>query len=101
MYGDLAAAKPSTQIRRNMQRNYARLLARLVVAPPLGTPLDAQALARVELTAVDSGARRALAKRGLDLQTRAHLAALQMDAERTLDAKIVLPPGGTSRAGAQ
>ena len=34
---------------------------------------------------------RALAKSGLDLQTRAHLVSLQADVERALDAKFVLP----------
>ena len=91
VFGDLDAGRPSTQIRRNLQRAYARMLARMITSPVPGTPLDAQALARVELTSVDGLTKHALAKSGLDLQTRAHLVALQADVERALDAKFVLP----------
>jgi hypothetical protein len=91
VFGGLDAGRPSTQIRRNLQRAYARMLARMITAPLPGTPLDAQALARLELTSVDGQTKRALAKSGLDLQTRAHLVSLQADVERALDAKFVLP----------
>lgn len=105
VFRDLETGRASTQIRRNMQRTYARMLGRMITAPAPGTPLDAQALARVELTDVDARARRALHKPNVDLQTRAHLGALQTDAERALDARVVLPlaaetPGGVERAGA-
>jgi hypothetical protein len=91
VFGGLDAGRPSTQIRRNLQRAYARMLARMITAPLPGMPLDAQALARLELTSVDGQTKRALAKSGLDLQTRAHLVSLQADVERALDAKFVLP----------
>jgi hypothetical protein len=91
MFGDIAKGRPSSQIRRNLQRAYARMLARMAVAPLPGTPLDAQALARVELADLDDATKRALATHGLDLQTRAHLAALRTDVEHALDAKAVLP----------
>jgi hypothetical protein len=91
VFAGLDSGRPTTQIRRNLQRTYARMLARMVTTPAPGTPLDAQALARVELTDVGSTTKRALARRGLDLQTRAHLAALDVDIERALDAKVVLP----------
>jgi hypothetical protein len=67
------------------------MLARMITSPLPGTPLDAQALARLELTSVDGQTKRALAKSGTDLQTRAHLISLQADVERALDAKFVLP----------
>jgi hypothetical protein len=91
VFGGLDAGRPSTQIRRNLQRAYARMLARMITSPVPGTPLDAQALARLELTSVDGLTKRALAKSALDLQARAHLVALQADVERALDAKFVLP----------
>jgi hypothetical protein len=91
VFGDLASERSSTQVRRNLQRSYARMLERLTVAPPRGTPLDAQALARLELTSVADASRRALARHDLDLQTRAHLTALSVETERALDAKGVLP----------
>jgi hypothetical protein len=91
VFDDLDSDRHATQIRRNLQRTYARMLARLATTPAAGTPLDAQALARVELTDVAAKTKRALARRGLDLQTRAHLAALDVETERALDAKIALP----------
>ena len=81
IFGDLALGRPTTQIRRNEQRAYARMLARLATRPARDTPPDAQALARLELTNVAGDAKRALAKPVLDLQTRAHLVALRIDAE--------------------
>jgi len=91
VFDDLGSERDATQIRRNLQRTYARMLAHLATTPQAGTPLDAQALARVELTDVAAKTKRALSRRGLDLQTRAHLAALDVETERALDAKIALP----------
>jgi hypothetical protein len=91
MFGDLTNGRPTTQVRRNLQRAYARMLTRMAVRPLPGTPLDAQALARVELTDLDSATRKALGNRNLDLQTRAHLASMQIDVERALDARATLP----------
>jgi hypothetical protein len=91
VFGGLDSGRPTTQIRRNLQRTYARMLERMATAPSPGTPLDAQALARVELTEVGTTTKRALAHRGLELQTRAHLAALDVEIQRALDAKVVLP----------
>jgi len=91
MFGDLTNGHPTTQVRRNLQRAYARMLTRMAVRPLPGTPLDAQALARVELTDLDSATRKALGNRNLDLQTRAHLASMQIDVERALDARATLP----------
>ncbi|MBD5633400.1 MAG: hypothetical protein IAI49_02875, partial [Candidatus Eremiobacteraeota bacterium] len=90
VFGNLGDGRSSTEIRRNVQRSYARMLARMITAPAPGTPLDAQALARVELTDLAGHARKALRNRTLDLQTRAHLTALQTDVERALDAKTVI-----------
>lgn len=94
IFGDLAAGRPSaSQIRRNLQRTYARLLAHMITAPDAGTPLDAQAVARLELTGLDGSIKHNLARTGLDLQTRAHLSAMQTDVERALEARTVLPAG--------
>jgi len=89
VFHDVAA--PRSQIRRNLQRRYARLLGSLVTAPAAGTPLDAQALARYELLALDANVSHALAGRGLDLQTRAHLTGIRVDVRRALSAQSVLP----------
>ena len=89
VFHDLNA--PGSQIRRNLQRRYARLLGTLVTAPSAGTPLDAQALARYELVALDGSVTHALAGRSLDLQTRAHLTGIRVDVRRALSAQTVVP----------
>ncbi len=90
--GDIVNGRPAAdQVHRNLQRRYALLLAQMVVAPVAGTPYDARALARHELTALAAAVRRDLTRRDLDLQTRAHLEALATDAERALTAKVTIP----------
>jgi len=84
-------ATPGSQIRRNLQRRYARLLGSIVTAPVPGTPLDAQSLARYELVALDGDVTLALAKHGVDLQTRAHLAGMRVDIHRALGAQTIVP----------
>ncbi len=92
VYGDLARSAPArTSIHRNLQRNYARMLERMAVAPLAGTPYDAQALARHELVSLAGNLRHSLAKPGLDLQTRAHLEALAAEVRRSLDTRSVDP----------
>ena len=81
----------SNEVHRNLQRRYARMLAQMVTSPAAGTPLDAQALARLELENLSVAVRHGLSRPRLDLQTRAHLAALQVDVRRALDARTVLP----------
>jgi hypothetical protein len=92
VYGDLAAGKPgTTQIHRNLQRRYTRLLARMAIAPATATPYDAQALARHELVVLSGNIKQDLRSGNLDLQTRAHLEAMQVDVSRALDARQVIP----------
>lgn len=90
VFGDLQRGKPAaTSLHHNLQRSYARLLEKLAVAPPPGTPYDAQALARHELVALAGNVRAGLRDAGLDLATRAHLEALQDEVGRTLDTRNV------------
>ncbi|MFN2448754.1 MAG: zinc-dependent metalloprotease [Candidatus Baltobacteraceae bacterium] len=77
-------------VRRNLQRNYAAMLSRLANDPPSGTPQDAQALARYELKALSGQIETSLGKNKLDLLTRAHLASLDTDVQRSLHAQAVL-----------
>ncbi len=77
-------------VRRNLQRNYASLLSRLANEPPAGTPQDAQALARYELGALHAQIAASLAGNHLDLLTRAHLASLDTDVQRSLHAQSVI-----------
>ncbi|MDB5094747.1 MAG: hypothetical protein JWO85_2848 [Candidatus Eremiobacteraeota bacterium] len=92
IYGDVASGgvANATQVRRNLQRRYTVMLRTLAIAPPRGTPYDAQALARYELGALNRDIAAGLTHRGLDLQTRAHLSALQEDVTRTLRAQQVI-----------
>jgi hypothetical protein len=92
VYGELQNGRtPKTPVRRNLQRMYAHLLEKLAVDPWPGTPPDAQALARLELTSLAGDLRKSLAKGNDDLQTRAHLEALQVEVNRALDAHSVAP----------
>jgi hypothetical protein len=92
IFGDIANGKvaKATQVRRNLQRRYATMLGTMAVRPFPGTPYDAQALARYELASLDRDVTAAMARSGLDLQTRAHLAALHDDASRSLKAQRVV-----------
>jgi hypothetical protein len=92
IFHDIASGRPGgSQIHRNLQRRYARMLASMITAPSPGTPLDAQALARIELVDLAAGIHRSLGRKELEFQTRAHLAALASDVERALDARTVIP----------
>lgn len=91
IYGDLAKNDlPKTQVRRNLQRRYAQLLSYLTLRPLPGTPLDAQALARFELTSLAGDIKRNLMRPNLDTQSRAHLEAMQVDVMRALDPHTML-----------
>ena len=89
VFGDIAdgSIRESTQVRRNLQRRYTDILRGLALTPARGTPLDAQALARHELVSLNGAIAGALAHRTLDLQTRAHLEAMQVEVNRTLHAQ--------------
>ncbi|MDB5070610.1 MAG: hypothetical protein JWM87_1721, partial [Candidatus Eremiobacteraeota bacterium] len=91
IYGDIANGRvaQATQVHRNLQRRYATMLRTMALEPRPGTPFDAQALARLELTNLDRDVVAALGRGGLDLQTRAHLGALHDDVSRTLKAQRV------------
>lgn len=80
-------------IHRSLQQHYAAMLAGLLLSPQPGTPYDAQALARVQLTSLQHDLRGALGSSKLDAITRAHLEDLQIRVARTLDARTVVPTG--------
>jgi len=92
IYGDIANGRvaQATTVHRNLQRTYATLLRQLALNPPRGTPYDAQAMARYELIGLDKVVNAAMARPGLDVQTRAHLGALHDDVSRTLKAQRVI-----------
>ena len=92
IYGDLenGRAAQATMVHRNLQRTYATMLRMLALTPPRGTPFDAQAMARYELGTLDHDVNVAMARPGLDVQTRAHLGALHDDVSRALKAQRII-----------
>jgi len=91
VYSDLRSAKLRSipVIHRNLQQSYARLLLRLVNAPPDNTPYDAQSLARAKLADLNKDIQAAQ-KRPLDEMTRAHLSDLSHRIAQGLDARQML-----------
>jgi Met-zincin/Domain of unknown function (DUF5117) len=105
--GETAAgmkALDGTSTRRELQRAYVDRLAAMVANPAPGTPDDARALARLQLTRIDARAARSLAgKAPLGDYVRAHLIESRarikrsLDAERSSDApgaRLALPTNG-------
>jgi Met-zincin/Domain of unknown function (DUF5117) len=92
VYADISHPKDGNipLIRRNLQRNYASLLSQLANTPAAGQPQDAQALARYELGALHRQIAGSLNNNKLDLLTRAHLASLDTDVQRSLHAQAVI-----------
>lgn len=80
-------------VRRDLQRNYASLLSQLAEEPLPGTPQDATALARYELAALHEQIQQSLHANTLDLMTKAHLASLDGDVQRTLHSQHVISAG--------
>lgn len=74
IFGDLRAAAIPL-VSRNLQSEYVGRLATLAIAPPKGTPSDAQALAAAELLRIARDAASAM-RVSHDPVSRAHLAAL-------------------------
>jgi hypothetical protein len=86
--------------RRELQRAYVDRLAGLMVAPPPGTPDDARALARLQLTRIDGRASRTLAgELPLGDYTRAHLMESRARIKRALEAGRDADAAAAPRAG--
>lgn len=71
-----AASTNVVRSRRSLQHAYLETLVALATKPEAGTPDDARALARAELASLQRATGRAGRARGLDRETRAHLADL-------------------------
>jgi hypothetical protein len=95
VYGDVSHPKGGNipLVRRNLQRNYASLLSQLAGHALPGTPQDAVALARYELNALHDQIQQSLRANNLDLISKAHLASLDDDVERTLHSQATIPAG--------
>jgi hypothetical protein len=74
--------------RRDLQRLYVDRLGAMVASPPPGAPDDARALARLQLTRIDTRASQALAAGGtIGDYTRAHLLKTRARVKRALEAE--------------
>ena len=92
VFGDLRSGLTTIPlIHRSEQQTYAAMLSGILLTPAAGTPYDAQALARAELTNLQSELHTALSSSKLDTMTRAHLEDLAVRVSRTLDARTVVP----------
>ena len=76
-------------VRRNAQMRFAKRLSQLWTSPALGTPTDAQALARLQLRYLAQASTQALNGK-LDELTRAHVEALQAIAKQALEARATI-----------
>jgi hypothetical protein len=85
--------KPIAAMRRDLQREHLTVMIGLMLQPADGTPEDARALARAELTALHVSLVAAQKSRAAaaDLSTRAHLAESAARIARALDARVGLP----------
>ena len=85
---------PST--RRDVQRAYVDRLASLVVSPPPGTPDDARALARLQLSRIDGRAARTLSGEApVGDYVRAHLLETRARIKRAAEAGRDADAGGS------
>lgn len=94
IWAELAVPDNVNSFRRALQRVHLAKLVSLVVSPPAGTPRDASALARADLSTLKAAIGEALTAEALDRYTRAHLdeAAARIDA--ALEAGMQRPVGG-------
>lgn len=93
IFGDLETGKARDGVvRRNLQVAYAKMLASMWTAPQAGTPADAQALARLELTTLRHNAALGAERARSNELERAHLEALQAIADQALSAHAVIAP---------
>jgi Met-zincin/Domain of unknown function (DUF5117) len=96
IYGDIANGKVQNAgvVRRNLQMRFAKRLGQLWTAPAKGTPSDAQALARFQLTLLVDATAQGLRRGNLTDLTKAHLQALQAIAKQALEARATLATPG-------
>jgi hypothetical protein len=106
VWGDAAAGPAALKAlegpgtRREVQRAYVDRLATLLVAPPNGTPDDARALARLQLSRIDSRCSRLLAAATpMGDYARAHLMETRARIKRALEAGRDIETASGQRPG--
>jgi hypothetical protein len=78
-----------SSLRRNLQRNYLRMLANLALGRT-SAPQDCQAVAFDQLSQLAARIERASQQTGLDAYSRAHLTASRERIRKVLDASMML-----------
>ncbi len=93
IWGDLSNSRLRSVPRnhRALQHAYALLLINLMLHPFLGTPVDAQTLARHHLLALDDQLASALRRGGFDEATAANFEDIKFRVDRALQANVILP----------
>ncbi len=86
--GNIVPAGKTAIMQRNLQRIYLDHLISMTVTPAPGTPWEAIALARLQLTRLQSGINTAQQRSGLSDEANAHLLESQARITRALDAKL-------------
>lgn len=87
VWSELAAGGPIPALRRDLQRDHLRRMATMLTRPAAATPADSRSLQRENARALHKQLQAALARAGLDKETRAHLA----EAANTLDEALKAP----------
>lgn len=73
VWRELKAGGEIDPLRRNLQREHLKRLQTVLTRGAPGLPADALSLVRLNATALQSALRQAAGKRGLSVETRAHL----------------------------
>ena len=74
IWAELKSGVEIERLRRNLQREYLKRLQTVLVRSPANLPPDALSLARLHATQLQGELRAAVAKGGLSVESRAHLA---------------------------
>lgn len=88
IWSELETRSSVNTFRRNLQGKHLEHLIKLVLTPPADLPRDAVALARADLSRLESRLTQALRSRQLDYVTRAHLEDARTRIEQALDARL-------------
>jgi hypothetical protein len=73
VWSELRSGKEIDRLRRNLQREHLKRLQAVLTRSPAGLPADALSLMRLRATELQAELRRAVARPGLSVESRAHL----------------------------
>jgi hypothetical protein len=73
VWSELRSGREIDPMRRSLQREHLRRLQGVLLRPPAALPADAVSLKRLQATELQAALRRALARGGMSVESRAHL----------------------------